>query len=60
MIYGFVVYLLKASLQDLYHHVNDFKYVHLRSNNKNVRMNCNEIPPRAVQGREKKPFMLQL
>lgn len=52
MIYGFAVYLLKASLQDLYHHVNYFKYVHLHSNNKNIHMNCNEISPRTMQGKK--------
>jgi len=52
MIYGFIVYLLKASLQDLYHPVNYFKYVHLHSNNKNICMNCNEIPCWTVQGKK--------
>lgn len=52
MIYGFVVYMLKASLQGLYHHVNSFKHVHLHSNNKNTHMDCNETPSWTMQGKK--------
>lgn len=52
MIYGLNVYLLKASLRDLYHHDNYFNYVHRHSNNKTIWMNPNEIPPVSRQGQK--------
>lgn len=45
--------MLKASLQDLHHHVNYFKYVHLRSNNKNIHMNYKKTSPRIAAGQKK-------